>query len=420
MDGSDLRGRVLSAEQGDTLRDYGEGEVRRQGTRNRMPTQLLNIRSHSSMWYNDLPSDSKPPFPSAEGEGRRVRRWWRLDGKWYTGTVGRSYFDTLTLTIRTLVCYDDGEKRYEDMSKGRWLEGDGNGEDEQPPSSDGESDDGLPVDASDEEAEEAEVEEVEEAETEVEVEVEEEEDQEEAVKTEPMAVPLLQIRSTSASSRRPPPPAPIAPPVAGLGRAWLPPIGRPQFAPEDGMAPHPEVAISYERWADELSAGSSADRLRRSHAPARLGAQRNTKFFQRWADEMSSQTYEHAPSPATEHRHHRFERRGHGNMSPAAARRPRPSRHHPHRPNHHHRPVHQINGKRLKHERNAERLHVHFGVCGFHCLHTFVLPQREGIKTPTCHKPKAATDGKISGCEAGSHDEPKGLMQWAFANLEQY
>lgn len=160
MDGSDPRGRVLSAEQGDTLRDYGEGEVRRQGTRNRMPTQLLNIRSHSSMWYNDLPSDSKPPFPSAEGEGRRVRRWWRLDGKWYTGTVGRSYFDTLTLTVRTLVCYDDGEKRYEDMSKGRWLEGDGNGEDEQPPSSDGESDDGLPVDASDEEAEEAEVEEV--------------------------------------------------------------------------------------------------------------------------------------------------------------------------------------------------------------------------------------------------------------------
>ena len=83
MDGSDPRGRVLSAEHGDTLRDYGEGEVRRQGTRNRMPTQLRNIGSHSSMWYNDLPSDSKPPFPSAEGEGRRVRRWewrqwWRL------------------------------------------------------------------------------------------------------------------------------------------------------------------------------------------------------------------------------------------------------------------------------------------------------------------------------------------------------
>ena len=405
MDDSDPRDRVLSAGQGDTLRDYGEGEVRRRGTRNRMPTQLLNIGSHSSMWYNDLSSDGEPPFPSAEGEGRRVRRWWPLDpdGKWYTGTVGRSHRDA----VHTLVYYDDGEKRYEDMSKGRWLEGDGNGEDEQPPSSDGEADDGLAVNASDEEAEVEEVEEVE-----VEVEVEEEE----AVKTEPMAVPLLQIRSTSAPSRRPPPPAPIAQPVAGLGRAGLPPIGRPQYAPEGEVAPHPEVTISYERWADELSAGSSADRLRRSQAAARLVAQR--KFGERWAYEMSSQTYEHAPSPATEHRRHHFERRG--SMSPAAARRPRPSRHHPHRPNHHHRPVHQINEKRLRHERNAELLHAHFGVCGFHCLHTFVLPQREGIKKTTCHKPKAVTEGKISGCEAGSHDEPKGLVQWVFANLEQY
>ena len=293
------------------------------------------------MWYDDLPSDTKLPFPSAEEKGRRVRRWWPLDRKWYTGTVTRRYhYDA----VHTLVEYDDGEKRYENLSKGRWRDGDGNEEDEQPPSSDGESDDGWSVDASDEETPEEEVEEVEVEEVEVEVEVEVETEEEEAVKTEPMAVPLLQIRPT--------------------------------------------------------------------------------KFFERWADEMSSQICEHAPSsPATEHRLHHFARRGRGNMSPAAAQRwrPRPSPpmpyYHPHRPHRPHRPHYQISGleKRLRHKRNAKRLHARFGVCGFHCLHTYVLAQREGIRTPTCHKPKAATGG---GCEAGSHDKPKGLMQWAYANLE--
>ena len=156
-DVSDPRGKVPSSGHGDTVMDYDEGEVR-QGTRNRMLTKLLNIGTHSSKRYEDLLSDDGLPFPSAEGNGRRWRRWWPRDRKWYTGTVGR-YHSQMVPGKWYTVYYDDGEVRYEDRSKGRWREGEGSGEDSSQ-SSDGESDDGsgrsLPVDEEvDEEAEES-------------------------------------------------------------------------------------------------------------------------------------------------------------------------------------------------------------------------------------------------------------------------
>ena len=147
-DVSDPRGKVPSSGHGDTVMDYDEGEVR-QGTRNRMSTKLLNIGTHSTKRYEDLLSDSELPYPSAEGNGRRVRRWWPRDGKWYTGTLGR-YHSQMVPGKWYTVYYDDGEVRYEDRSKGRWREGEGSGEDSSQ-NSDGESDDGSSVDYDEEE-----------------------------------------------------------------------------------------------------------------------------------------------------------------------------------------------------------------------------------------------------------------------------